>query len=264
MQFKHLALLTLLLSSLTSGVCAGDDSTSVLPQYDYHYSDQIAETVVQTTAHAVANDKLLLLVLGAHWCHDSRGLASSMSTPAVDQVVQSRFETLFIDVAYYRDVRWLTEQYGYPGYFATPSVMVINPKTNQLLNMQSMAMWNTAHDVALEDVEDYFATIGANSENAKRDADKTYLYLQVEGFAKRETARLFAAFRIIGPLMQQAIEDELEDETYLVEVAEAAYDFRMTLQKDIHALYAQVDEGDSSLHLNFPQYPEMVWEVASE
>ncbi|MDM7859026.1 hypothetical protein QTP81_00225 [Alteromonas sp. ASW11-36] len=262
MQFKHLALLVLLFIGTSISACAVDNKTAVLPQYEYQYSDELADTVTQTTERAIANDKLLLLVLGAHWCHDSRGLASSMSTPEVNEVVQTRFETLFIDVAYYRDVRWLTEQYRYPGYFATPSVMVIDPKTNQLLNMQTMPMWNTAHDVAVEDVEAYFATIGDNPVNAQRDAKKDHLYQQVEAFAKRETDRLFAAFRIIGPLMQQAIEDELEDETYLVEVAEAAYDFRMQLQKDIHALYAQVDQNDEDVELSFPQYPAMVWESA--
>ena len=114
------------------------------------------------------------------------------------EIISNRFETVFVDVGYYKDYRGLTRQFGYPGYFATPSVMVIEPKQQQLLNMQTMPTWNAAHSVSSEEYLDYFSTIGTaeRPEPESLSTEQKERVSQVHNFANQQTARLFEGFKL--------------------------------------------------------------------
>lgn len=235
----------------------------VLAEYEFKQRENIQLEIDQAIVRAVEADKLFLLVLGAQWCHDSRGLAQQFSTDAMQTVLEQRFETVFVDVGYYQDLRELTAQYGYPGYFATPSVMVIDPNTKQHLNMQSMAMWNAADSVPSDEVIDYFKTVGLESSaETVLSVEKQAQLKQVEDFAYTETARLFSGFEQLGPMVQLAVDGDLADDTQLRALANEIYEFRMTLQKDIHRLHKAVKTSskDASSVINFPKYGPFSWE----
>lgn len=233
----------------------------VLADYQYQYSEQLKERVAQAQIRAAEQHKLLLLVLGAQWCHDSRGLAQTFSTASIHTIISSRFETVFIDVGYYRDVRWLTEQYDYPGYFATPSVMVIDPKSGALLNRNTMPMWNTADSVSEAEYTQYFSEVGSAS--STEPAIPQASLDSINTFAKQQTERLFVGFNALSPLLQAAVEDQPVDYAELERISEEVYEFRMMLQRDLHQLYKQA-QLPAMEALSFPEYDLQSWESRSE
>lgn len=251
-------IITLLFSPF---LLAADNDIEVLPQYQYIPSDNVSREVETARQDAINSEKLLLLVLGAQWCHDSRGLSQQFSSPALHNTISERFETVFVDVGYYKDYRHLTQEFGYPGYFATPSVMVIEPHSRQLLNMQTMPIWNAAHSVSSEDYLQYFSTIGQSSDQNEGPltATQQQRVSAVNDFANQQTARLFKGFSVISPLLKGAVEDTLDDFTVLQAVSDEAHEFRMQLQKDIHALHISALENQQPL--SFPNYGPFSWEA---
>ena len=256
--FSIVLLLTFLIAPLAN---AADSDIDVLPQYQYLPSDSVMEQVETARLKAIQADKLLLLVLGAQWCHDRRGLSQQFSTPTLHEIISNRFETVLVNVGYYKDYRGLTRQFGYPGYFATPSVMVIEPQQQQLLNMQTMPTWNAAHSVSSEEYLDYFSTIGTAEipEPESLSTEQKERVSQVHNFANQQTARLFEGFKLISPLLQGAVEDQLNDFTELEALSDEAYAFRMQLQKDIHTLHQLALESDQAL--GYPSYGPFSWEA---
>lgn len=47
---------------------------------------------------AAADDRLVLVVMGANWCHDSRALVSHLMQPDLAAMLQERYETVYVDV----------------------------------------------------------------------------------------------------------------------------------------------------------------------
>jgi thioredoxin-related protein len=236
----------------------------VLPEYKFEDRENTQADVNNAIARALAADKLLLLVLGAQWCHDSRGLAQQFSTDTMQTLLKSRFETVFVNVGYYKDLRPLTTQFGYPGYFATPSVMVIDPKTKQLLNMPTMAIWNTADSISSNEVFAYFETVGIDRlPPVNKDTEQYTQSQRIQQFADTETERLFSGFELLGPMVQQAVDGQLQDDTQLLALADEIYAFRMALQADIHQLYQQLNSAASDGYkqvIHLPTYGPFSWE----
>ena len=261
LTFLILPLFSLLLSFQVFAKSEEDKDKFVLPEYEFKTHDNVQAQVDMARTNAVNNDKLLLLVLGAQWCHDSRGLAHKFSSDEMQTILKQRFETVFVDVGYYKDLRELTAQFGYPGYFATPSVMVIDPESKQVLNMQSMAMWNSADSVPSNEVLAYFSSVGSEPRDANAGNDE--VLKQVEDFAFSQTARLFAGFEQLGPLIEAIVDKSLEDDTQALALFDEIYDFRTTLQKDIHRLHKMAEDGTSNttdLDIDFPSYGPFSWE----
>ena len=102
-----------------------------------------------------------MFVLGAQWCHDSRGLAANFSKPAMQEILQQKYETLFIDVGFLKDRRNVTERFDYPAYFATPTVLIIAPDTKQLLNQSSLQIWQAADSVDFDTYLNQFSDIAS-------------------------------------------------------------------------------------------------------
>lgn len=235
-------------------------SATVLPQYVYSPdSDPVAKVqAVQLTAKA--NNKLLLVVLGAQWCHDSTGLAKRFSTAEMQAILSERFETVFVDVGYYQDQRAVTELFGYPGYYATPLVMVVDPRTSTLLNLQSLSQFNQADSIPLKEYLSYFSTIGLEKETITHLSQNP----EVIKFAKEQTARLFAGFKVLSPIFKGAVENNLKEFDDVKPLFEEVYAFRVALQKDIHWLHRQAildEKSDQVCLLDFPSYGPFSWET---
>src|SRR5210317_356036 len=83
---------------------------------------------------AISNNKLMLVIMGANWCHDSRALASRLHTQPLDAVIEERYETVFVDVGYLDKGRDVITSFGIPAYYATPTVLVVEPSSGQVIN----------------------------------------------------------------------------------------------------------------------------------
>nr|WP_283104624.1 thioredoxin family protein [Shewanella olleyana] len=211
------------------------------------------ERVASVQSTAQAQGKLLLVVMGAQWCHDSRGLAANFSNQTMQPILTSRFETVFVDVGYFDDKHSLAQKYGYPAYFGTPTVMVIQPKTGQLLNEVNLSKWQSADSVPLDEYIEFFSTIGTDSVKTLPSSP------QLDQFIKNNVTHLKQGFNHLRPIWAAVRNDMAGDAKELQSVATEIWQYRTQLQKDILAMKLEL-AADPQTKLSLPDYGQFSWE----
>lgn len=108
-------------------------------------------------ARAVFYRKRVLIVMGANWCHDSRGLAGLFATPRFAAMLASRYELVYVDAGQPRaglprnlDI---ARSLGIERLDGTPNVFVASAD-GRLLNPETATRWN---DAASRDEDEVFA-----------------------------------------------------------------------------------------------------------
>ena len=104
-----------------------------------------------------AGDVELLVVLGANWCHDSRALAARLYQSPLAEVVQENYELVLVDVGFYEQGAEITQEFGVPIHYATPTVLIIEPGTGQVVDNEDRHMWGNAYRVSMAESVEYFA-----------------------------------------------------------------------------------------------------------
>lgn len=107
-----------------------------------------ASAAVDTAlAKAAAEDRLVLLVMGANWCHDSRALASYLMEPELAAVLDEKFEPVFLNVGlpqtgdgYNLDI---AERFGVTPA-GTPNVLVLNGEGELINTPQDAVSWRNS------------------------------------------------------------------------------------------------------------------------
>ncbi|WP_394129530.1 thioredoxin family protein [Shewanella maritima] len=228
------------------------DMTPALPEYQFEQNSDYMQHIAQAQQQAEANNKLLLLVLGAQWCHDSRGLASNFSTPEMQSILQQRFVVQFVDVAYFDDLHHVPQLFGYHAIFGTPTVLVIDPKSAQVLNHQTVSKWQSAHSVPQSEYVEFFSQIGTQQVSNAPTSD------ELKQFIEQQVARLKQAYDHQRPIWAD-VRNGTGDEAELSKVATEVWKFRVQLQKDIHRLESELMKDPNS-QLNLPNYPNFSWQ----
>lgn len=224
------ALFTLFLS--LSALClTGCESTLNSSPYRYVSSASPYQDVVDAQARALADNKLLLVVLGARWCHDSTGLAERFSTPNMRLILEAHYETVFVDVGTLEDRRDITTRFNYPIYYATPTVMVVDPKTNALLNRSSMAKWGSANSIALNEYIAYFSSFPAYTAQQKQALADWSADPQEAAYNAQHAERLQLAYNQLGPLLASDINGTTPEGFY--DLWKEVKQFRSALQQSM-------------------------------
>jgi len=241
------------------------NETKVLPEYIFSPTTALASQVEQTLKSAKAQNKQALFVLGTQWCHDSKGLAKQFSTPQMQKILTNNYQVLFVDVGYLEKGFELVKQFGLPVYYGTPTVLVIEPNSEKILNRASMQKWLNAAKVPLNEYEAYFTKFAENKhfETAENSAMKKYLN-EIKQFEQQQALRLKAAYQVIGPLLKQYMEsDDKKAPDEFSNKWQQVHDLRYRIQDDIQTLMTQaksnVSAGSSS-PLMLPIYPAFTWE----
>jgi hypothetical protein len=181
------------------------DTAKVLPQYVYSPSENPLLQAKTVLAKAQENSKYALIVLGAQWCHDSVGLAQRFSTDEMHTLLSERFETQFIDVGYLEDRRDITNLVGYPTYFATPTVLIVDPELNTVMNMDSLKIWQSADSVELSVYIESFSAWNKNDNESK--ASKKSSSEVLAKFEQEQSERLQQAYKVLSPLLAASDSD---------------------------------------------------------
>ncbi|MGI5308926.1 thioredoxin family protein [Rheinheimera sp. WS51] len=232
------------------------DAVAVLPEYTFVPDDNYLLSVEQAQARAIENNKLLLVVLGAQWCHDSTGLAKNFSHPAMQEILKQRFETVFVDVGYFEDKHDVAQRYGYPAYFATPTVLVVEPNSSTLLNRASIPKWQAADNVPFNEFITYFQTIG---QTPPLTSANWQLHPKLAKFSQQQVQRLKSAFDHLRPIWRDVRTGVTEDSAELEAVALEVWQFRLQLQQDLEQLYQSL-ESTNGQSLVFPSYDKFSWQ----
>ena len=148
------ACLALALAALALGGCTttggGHSVASTSPDHPearvYDPSIDAKGAVDAALERAVEGNRLVLLAMGANWCHDSRAFAGWMETPRFQQLLAEKYELVYINVGmpqskdgHNLDIAELFEI----RVEGTPTVLVISPDTG-LLNPDSATSWRNA------------------------------------------------------------------------------------------------------------------------
>ncbi len=238
----------------------------------YHPVDDPMAVVDQTLSRAMANGKKALVILGANWCHDSRGLAARVDEPEMAKVIEENYEMVFIDVGPLKNGKDITRRFGLPIFYATPTVLVIDPKTETLVNADDMHQWRNADRISLEDSVDYFNRMADRNvadymrhKDTSTDPELKALMDQIDAFEAQHVARIEKGYEIVGKMVAMPA-DERPDElgTYWGQVRKLRWTFpedMAALRKDVRDRFAA---GERDIKIKLPSFETYDWEKASD
>jgi len=214
------------------------------------------------------NDRLMLVVLGANWCHDSRALATRLYEEPLSSIVNEFYEILFVDVGYLETGRDVITSLGIPVYYATPTVLIVDPVSGQLLNAQNRHQWANAASISMEESLGYFRQFSSPDHSALLDKTKVDVNLQtlftdIETFEQVQADRLYQAYAVLTPMLTayKAGDKDAFSEDLWNEVR----DYRMKIPGDLEALRDEARErvaaGETGIKLDYPVYPAFSWDT---
>ncbi len=130
----------------------------------------MADLAVKTDA-ARESGKQLLVVLGGNWCHDSRALAARLYEEPLSTTIEAHYEILFVDVGYLQIGKDLITSLGIPVYYATPTVLIVDPVSGRVINAQNRHQWGDAANIGMAESLEYFRQFADADPSVKQNED---------------------------------------------------------------------------------------------
>ena len=132
-----------------------------LPIIEKHVYDEDAnadKVVDEALARAKKSNKLLLIDLGGNWCPDCIILHNLMEVPEMKKFVDAHYEVALIDVGRFDKNAQIGARYGYNTRLkGVPTVLVVDPKTNKVINGDRVFALSTARSQTPQALADYLA-----------------------------------------------------------------------------------------------------------
>ncbi len=109
-----------------------------------------------TIAAAKASGKHAIIVMGANWCHDSRGLAFHFENPEFRAAhITPYFEQVYIDVGEKNRNIDIAQKFGLEDIKGTPTIFVLSSE-GDVLNLDTAPTWRNAASRSKADIVSYF------------------------------------------------------------------------------------------------------------
>ena len=158
-------LLATLLALVLAACAAGTAQTAHHPEARAYDAGLDASTAVDAAlVRAAERDTLVLLVLGANWCHDSRALAGWLETPRFRALVEQNYELVFVNVGRPQSDDGhnlhIARRFGIDELPGTPNLFVVTPG-GALLNAASVTDWRNAASRSEDAIYDELARFAA-------------------------------------------------------------------------------------------------------
>ncbi|MBN9554675.1 MAG: thioredoxin family protein [Alphaproteobacteria bacterium] len=132
-----------------------------LPIVEKHVYDEDAnadKVVDDALARAKKNNKLLLIDLGGNWCPDCIILHNLMEVPEMKKFIDAHYEVALVDVGRFDKNAQIGARYGYNTRLkGVPTVLVVDPKTNKVINGERVFALSTARSQTPQALADYLA-----------------------------------------------------------------------------------------------------------
>lgn len=227
-------------------------------------ADPLAD-VEQALGRAAADDRRALVVLGANWCHDSRALASRLRRAPLSELIEQHYELVFVDVGFLDGGRAVTERFGIPIYYATPTVLILDPASGRVINAEDRHQWGDAYNIGMPQTQRYFehwAEAAPPADPTRVSSGLQPLYAEVDALERRLAERVAAGYEVLGPMLE-AYKAGNEPEDFEARWNELR-DFRGAIPGDLDSLRNEarrrVDAGEENIQLQWPEYPPLSWE----
>jgi thiol-disulfide isomerase/thioredoxin len=257
-------LVTLVVCSGLIAACASAAETDLDGRRFQASTDPIAD-VQQALERAEKSDRLALVVLGANWCHDSRALASRLYSPPLAGLIEQQYELVFVDVGFYELGREVLQEFGVAHFYATPTVLIIDPSNRALVNDEDRHIWGNAYNIDMSSSVRYFekwAMSDSVVDPVEDSAQLRQLYAEIDQFEKQMAERVAAGYAVVGPMLAAF------ETGNAVEGFDASWDelrvFRSAIPGDVRELrdeaQRRVSEGEEDVQLVYPEYPRQSWD----
>jgi thiol-disulfide isomerase/thioredoxin len=163
----------LIAATLVAAIIAGTASAAPAPRvgiasfaelktplpYPYDEKADAGAAVAAARARAKAAHKLLLIDLGGNWCPDCRILAGTMELPTVKAFVGAHYEVVTVDVGRFDRNLQIPAHYGLLHRLeGVPSVLVVDPRSDQLLDVGHTAALADARSMSPQALADWLAS----------------------------------------------------------------------------------------------------------
>lgn len=271
-------LLTLVLSTGLSvaGMAQASDGTStdepVIPATQpgelYLPSENPMADLAASLDAARLSNRQLLVVLGANWCHDSRALASRLFEEPLSTTINKHYEILFVDVGYLEKGKDVITSLGVPVYYATPTVLIVDPVSRRVINAQNRHQWGDAASIGMQESVEYFqqftdTDLAALQSDNEVDANLQELLQEIETFEQAQADRLYLAYATLTPMLMAYKEGDKN--AFSEETWNEVRDYRYSIPTDVEALRAEartrVASGENNIKLTYPVYPAFSWDT---
>jgi hypothetical protein len=251
--------LLILAFSLLLGACATQQGTQTKPYPEPEDTATVIAEMAATREQAAADNRLVMYVLGANWCHDSQDFAKLLATPLVESSVGAHYQVQYVNVGYLQHIREYVDLYDVPVIYATPTVLVVDPVSNSLLNRDSLDYWRSASTQEAQQVVDYFAQFQPGKpvySPTDITGNLATALASINQYERHQAERIYGAYNQLSPMLKS------------MEQGEPAADFgekwgnlaamRAALPVDLAALRAsahrQAEAGVTDIELEFPHY----------
>ena len=162
------SLLPLLLTCVASAATAAIPAPRIAAQtfeqlakplpLPYDESADAAAAVDRARARARAGHRLLLIDLGGNWCTDCRILAGTMDLTDFAAWLARHYELVSVDVGRFDKNLAIPARYGITKRLeGVPSLLVVDPKSDRLLNAGHTAALADARHMTPQGLADYLA-----------------------------------------------------------------------------------------------------------
>jgi len=227
--------------------------------------DPVADLEAKLAA-ARNSGKRLLVIAGGNWCHDSRALAARLFTPPLESVIDSHYETFFVDVGYLDKGEDVLGMLGIPVYYATPTVLIVDPVSGAVVNAENRHQWGDAASIGMDASVAYFEQYADTSGTATVMDDGSELQSlldEIAAFEQAQAARLYRAYEIVGPMLKAYKEGDKD--AFSEKIWNAVREYRLQVPLDIEALRSEartrLNAGETNISLDYPVYPPFSWEL---
>lgn len=230
----------------------------------YPASDDAMADVDAALERAAGSGRLALIVLGADWCHDSRALANRLQDEPLAGLVSRHYEVLLVDVGYLERGRDIVNRFGVPGYYATPTVLIVEPGTGRLVNADDRHQWGAAAGIGEKESMDYFGRMAEpGPEPPQPDGQLARLYDEIDAYERALARRVEEGYAVVGPMLR-AYKEDLEPDGFEDRWNELS-EFRAAIPDAIGKLRAEarrrVAAGDRAIRLDYPEFPPFSWQA---
>ena len=121
--------------------------------HPYDEAADAHQSLAAAIAAAKASGKKVLVDFGANWCPDCRALGGILAVDQIQSYVAAHYEVAVVDVGRFNKNLDIPTAYGVKLH-GIPTVMVIDPATNQVLNRDGLEALGDAATMAPQAVVD--------------------------------------------------------------------------------------------------------------
>jgi len=122
----------------------------------YKLYDADANSMVdidKAMARAKIRGTKVMIVMGANWCHDSRGFAARLDKPKFQTLIADNYELVYVstgtDLGQKDQNRDVSKRFGVDAIVGTPTVF-ITAADGTVLNADSAGYWRNAESIPVD------------------------------------------------------------------------------------------------------------------